>query len=49
MTNVVYLENSPKKVWLKDEDVSGLVISRNFGDDIAHTYRVICEPGIMEI
>ena len=45
MINVVY-KNSPKRVWLKDEDVPGLVISRSFGDDIAHTYR---EPEIMEI
>jgi serine/threonine protein phosphatase PrpC len=39
----------PERVWLKDEDVPGLAMSRSFGDDIAHTVGVTCEPEIMEI
>ena len=39
----------PERVWLKDEDVPGLAMSRSFGDDIAHTIGVICEPEIIEI
>ena len=39
----------PDRVWLKDEDVPGLAMSRSFGDDLAHNIGVICEPEIIEI
>ena len=39
----------PERVWLKDEDVPGLAMSRSFGDDLAHTIGVTCEPEIIEI
>ena len=38
----------PERVWLKDEDVPGLAMSRSFGDEIAHTVGVITEPEIKE-
>ena len=38
----------PERVWLKDEDVPGLAMSRSFGDEIAHTVGVITEPEINE-
>ena len=38
----------PKRVWLKDEDVPGLAMSRSFGDGIAHSVGVISEPEITE-
>ena len=39
----------PERVWLKDEDVPGLAMSRSFGDHLAHTIGVTCEPEIIEI
>ena len=38
----------PKRVWLKDEDVPGLAMSRSFGDGVAHSVGVISEPEITE-
>ena len=38
----------PERVWLKDEDIPGLAMSRSFGDEIAHTVGVITEPEINE-
>ena len=38
----------PERVWLKDEDVPGLAMSRSFGDEVAHTVGVITEPEINE-
>jgi serine/threonine protein phosphatase PrpC len=38
----------PERVWLKEEDVPGLAMSRSFGDEIAHTVGVITEPEINE-
>ena len=38
----------PERVWLKDEDVPGLAMSRSFGDEIAHTVGVITDPEINE-
>ena len=38
----------PKRVWLKDEDVPGLAMSRSFGDRVAHNVGVISEPEITE-
>ena len=38
----------PKRVWLKDEDVPGLAMSRSFGDRVAHSVGVISEPDISE-
>ena len=38
----------PERVWLKDEEVPGLAMSRSFGDEIAHTVGVIAEPEIFD-
>ena len=38
----------PERVWLKDEDVPGLAMSRSFGDEVAHTVGVITDPEISE-
>ena len=38
----------PERVWLKEEDVPGLAMSRSFGDEVAHTVGVITEPEINE-
>ena len=38
----------PKRVWLKDEEVPGLAMSRSFGDRVAHSVGVISEPDISE-
>ena len=38
----------PERVWLKDEDVPGLAMSRSFGDEVAHTVGVSTEPEIKE-
>ena len=38
----------PERVWLKDEDVPGLAMSRSFGDEVAHTVGVITDPEINE-
>jgi serine/threonine protein phosphatase PrpC len=35
----------PARVWLKDEDIPGLAMSRSFGDLIACSIGVICDPG----
>lgn len=34
----------PPRVWLKDEDMPGLCMTRSFGDDLAATVGVISEP-----
>ncbi len=38
----------PERVWLPDEDVPGLAMSRSFGDEVAHSVGVIAEPEIKE-
>ena len=38
----------PKRVWLKDEDIPGLAMSRSFGDEVAASVGTISEPEIME-
>ena len=38
----------PLRVWLKDEDVPGLAMSRSFGDEVAHTVGVCSLPEIKE-
>lgn len=37
----------PARVWLKDEDIPGLAMSRSFGDRVAASVGVIAEPGII--
>jgi hypothetical protein len=32
-------------VWLKNEDIPGLAMSRSFGDEVASRVGVIAEPG----
>ena len=36
----------PERVWLLDDDVPGLAMSRSFGDEIAHNVGVICVPEV---
>ena len=38
----------PERVWLKEDDVPGLAMSRSFGDEVAHLVGVITEPEINE-
>lgn len=35
----------PLRVWLKNEDIPGLAMSRSFGDEVASRVGVIAEPG----
>ena len=36
----------PDRVWLKDNDLPGLAMTRSFGDTLAHSVGVIAEPEI---
>ena len=38
----------PERVWLKEERIPGLAMSRSFGDEVAHSAGVIAEPEIKE-
>lgn len=38
----------PPRVWLKDENIPGLGMSRSFGDKIGNQVGVIAKPEIME-
>ena len=35
----------PARVWLKDDDIPGLAMSRSYGDQVAASVGVIAEPG----
>ena len=35
----------PLRVWLKDEDIPGLAMTRSFGDEVASRVGVTAEPG----
>ena len=39
----------PFRVWLKNEDFPGLAMSRSFGDFIAESVGVVCDPDIFEV
>lgn len=39
----------PFRVWVKNEDAPGLAMSRSFGDFLAKSVGVICEPDFFEI
>ena len=41
-----YSQDGAYRVWLKDEDVPGLAMSRSFGDMIAKSVGVISDPGL---
>lgn len=38
----------PARVWLKDQNLPGLAMSRSFGDKVAATVGIISEPEIIE-
>ena len=38
----------PERVWLKEDEIPGLAMSRSFGDEIAHTVGVTAEPEIFD-
>ena len=38
----------PERVWLKEERIPGLAMSRSFGDEVAHSAGVIAEPEVKE-
>ena len=38
----------PQRVWLKEDDVPGLAMTRSFGDRVAATIGVVSEPEILE-
>ena len=35
----------PLRVWLKNDDIPGLAMTRSFGDEVASRVGVTCEPG----
>ncbi len=35
----------PHRVWLKEDEIPGLAMSRSFGDKVASSVGVIAEPG----
>jgi len=37
----------PSRVWLKNEDVPGLAMSRSLGDYVAHSVGVIPDPELL--
>ena len=39
----------PERIWIKEEDVPGLAMTRSFGDRVAATVGVISEPEIKEL
>ncbi|OMJ71192.1 hypothetical protein SteCoe_30657 [Stentor coeruleus] len=39
----------PARVWLKNQDIPGLAMSRSLGDGVAASVGVICDPEILEI
>ena len=38
----------PERIWIKEEDIPGLAMTRSFGDRVAATVGVISEPEIKE-
>jgi len=38
----------PYRVWLKDQNIPGLAMSRSFGDQIGASVGIISEPEIIE-
>lgn len=39
----------PARVWLKDQDIPGLAMSRSFGDQVAASVGVVSEPGKLSL
>lgn len=39
----------PARVWLADQDIPGLAMSRSLGDLVAASVGVSCEPEILEL
>jgi hypothetical protein len=37
----------PMRVWRKNEDAPGLMMSRTFGDRVGHACGVICTPEVI--
>lgn len=35
----------PPRVWTKNGDIPGLMMSRSFGDEVGHSCGIICTPG----
>ena len=46
MSNNVGKYVGPPRVWLKDSNSPGLVMSRSLGDYVAHSIGVISEPEV---
>ncbi len=38
----------PARVWLRDEEIPGLAMSRSFGDEVAASVGIIAQPEISE-
>ena len=38
----------PERVWVLDDDVPGLAMSRSFGDEVAHDVGVISQPEVLD-
>ena len=38
----------PERVWLKDQDIPGLAMSRSLGDTVAHSVGVVSTPDVFE-
>jgi hypothetical protein len=39
----------PARVWLRNDNVPGLAMSRSFGDRVASQVGVISEPGMLNL
>ena len=38
----------PRRVWLPDQDIPGLAMSRSMGDEVAHSVGVSATPEVLE-
>jgi serine/threonine protein phosphatase PrpC len=38
----------PARVWLRDEEIPGLAMSRSFGDEVAASVGITAQPEIIE-
>jgi hypothetical protein len=46
VTDENYEYIGPPRVWLKNEEIPGLAMSRSFGDQVAASVGILAEPGI---
>jgi len=44
--NEYNIECGPSRVWIKEDDIPGLAMSRSIGDYLVKNFGVIADPGI---